>query len=263
MSSNQEKIVMRYQNASMEASRAESSRTSGLEFYYTKKHLEGFISKDSHVLEVGCATGHYGLYYANRCASYLGVDISPEEIEYFQRKIENGKYDNLACQVGDATDLRNLSDESFDVVLCLGPMYHLPPEERDLAFNECRRVCKTGGVLAFAYINKVGAYAGVCVSYEPNIYPSALANENVLKRGYDDVNPNITFFTTPEEIESVAKRHSLQIIKNLATDFTVTMKIVDAMTDEQFELMKPLLDEMSSYASCTGMSNHALLVCKK
>ena len=36
-----------------------------------------------------------------------------------------------------------------------------------------------------------------------------------------------------------------------------------ALTDEQFELLKPLYDNMTSYESCTGMANHALLVCQK
>lgn len=38
---------------------------------------------------------------------------------------------------------------------------------------------------------------------------------------------------------------------------------IDAMSEEKFELMKPLLDHMTSYESCTGMSNHAVLVCRK
>ena len=41
------------------------------------------------------------------------------------------------------------------------------------------------------------------------------------------------------------------------------MGIVDTADDEKFELLKPLLDQMASYGSCTGMSNHAVLVCRK
>ena len=38
------------------------------------------------------------------------------------------------------------------------------------------------------------------------------------------------------------------------------MSAVEAMDDEKFELMRPLLDSMADSESCTGMSNHALLV---
>lgn len=40
------------------------------------------------------------------------------------------------------------------------------------------------------------------------------------------------------------------------------MNIVNAMSDKEFKFMRPLYDLMTSYESCTGMSNHALLVCK-
>ena len=41
------------------------------------------------------------------------------------------------------------------------------------------------------------------------------------------------------------------------------MSIAEAMSDERFEIMKPLLDQMASYESCTGMSNHAVLICRR
>ena len=67
---------------------------------------------------------------------------------------------------------------------------------------------------------------------------------------------------TNEDIETVALKFGFEKIKNLGTDFMVTRKIVDDMSDEKFEIMKPLYDYMTSYESCTGMSNHASLICK-
>ena len=79
----------------------------------------------------------------------------------------------------------------------------------------------------------------------------------------DDVNPDLFFYTMPEESEAVARRYGFEKVKNLGTDFFVTMSAVEAMDDEKFELMRPLLDSMADSESCTGMSNHALLVCKR
>jgi len=92
---------------------------------------------------------------------------------------------------------------------------------------------------------------------------SQAANELVLKQGVDDIRPNTFFFTMPEEIESVAERHGLTKIKNIGTDYFVTMSVVDKMDDEKFALYMELAEEMAKYESCTGMSNHALLVCQK
>lgn len=140
-------------------------------------------------------------------------------------------------------------------------MYHLPPNERGRVFAECARVCRNGGILAFAYINKIGVYAGACIV--DSRYPNELANQRVLESGVDDLRPDTFYFSTPEEMEVSAAKHGLRKIKDLGTDFFVTMNIVDPMSDEQFEIMRPLYDQMTSHESCTGMSNHALLVCRK
>ena len=143
-------------------------------------------------------------------------------------------------------------------------MYHLPEEERKQAMKECKRVCKSGGILAFAYISKIGCYAGACVHDElRQYYPSELANINGLVKNTDDKRPGLFFYSTPEDMNALADECDLVKIKNLGTDFFITMSIVNNMTDEQFELFKPLYDNMTSFESCTGMANHALLVCRK
>ena len=260
MSTNENKILEQYSQVK-EDERAALSRSTGLEFHYTKKHLEGFIKKTDKVLEVGCATGYYGFYYADKCQEYLGIDIVPEQICFFQQKIIEREIRNISCQVGDATNLNGIEDNSFDVVLCLGPMYHLPPDERELVFAQCKRVCKSNGIIAFAYINKIGVYAGACII--DNRYPNEQANRCVIENGTDDVRPDTFFFTTPEEMNALTVKYGLSKIKNLGTDFFITMNLVNAMSDEEFEVMRPLYDQMTSYESCTGMSNHALLICRK
>ena len=263
MSSNQDKIITQY-SGGREDGRATITRTSALEFHYTKKHLDGYITKDSRALEIGCATGHYGFYYAEKCKEYVGIDIVPEHIEMFKKKISENNITNMSCQIGDATNLENIESNIFDVVLCLGPMYHLPPEERELVFAECSRVCKTGGIVAFAYINKIGVYAGACVQDGfRDKYPNRQANDYILHKGVDDLKPDMFFFTTPEEMNESATRYGLEKIRNLATDFFITMNVVNDMDNDKFELFMELADLMTRHESCTGMSNHALLICKK
>ena len=52
MASNQDKIFEKY-SARSEDGREKQSRNDGLEYYYTKKHLEGFITKEDRILEIG------------------------------------------------------------------------------------------------------------------------------------------------------------------------------------------------------------------
>jgi len=267
MDSYKDRIVAHYEDYTARAgedNRATSSRAASLEFHYTKKAMAEHITKNCRVLEVGCATGYYGMHFADKCAEYVGIDLFPHHIDIFQRKIQESGANNLSCHVGDATNLEGICDNSFDVVCCFGPMYHLPPEKRELVFAECARVCKPGGVIAFAYINKIGVYVGACVHDELRaFYPSKVANETIIKLGTDDNKREIFYFTMPEEMEAVATRHGLSKIRNMGTDFFVTMSVVDNMDEEKFELFMELSDEMVKYESCTGMSNHALLICRK
>ena len=264
MSSNQEKILQKYGDGTKENCRAEKSRSGALEFHYTKRHLEGFITQNDRILEVGCATGYYGMYYADKCREYVGIDIVPNHIEIFQSKIDTAGLENVSCHVGDATNISEIPNGSYDVVLCLGPIYHLPPAEQDKVMAECSRVCKDGGVVAIAYLNSVGEYAGCCVHDEWRAhYPNRRANELVLRQFVDDVHENVFFFTMPEGIEAQAADHGLTKIKNLGTHFMIMMSVVNNMTDDQFALLEPVYDQMTSHETCTGMSNHALLICRK
>ncbi|SCH41077.1 Uncharacterized methyltransferase ycgJ [uncultured Ruminococcus sp.] len=263
MAKNEMTVRRNYEDGKEEC-RSSESRYNGLEFYYTEKHISEYIKPYSSVIELGCGTGYYAMRFSKKCKEYMGIDITPENIKILNRKAHESGFKNVIGKVGDATKLENIPNECFDVVLCLGPLYHLPPNERELVFAECKRICKNGGIAVFAYINKIGAYAGACVHDElRQNYPNKKANELVLKSNTDDLRPDLFFFTMPEEIEMVAEKYGFSKIKNLGTDFFMTASIVDAMNDEKFELLKPLLDEMASYASCTGMSNHAVLVCRK
>jgi ubiquinone/menaquinone biosynthesis C-methylase UbiE len=263
MASNQEKIREKYSHGK-EGERYLNSRSESLEFHYTKKILNEYIKPDHRVIELGCGGGYYGMYFADKCAEYIGIDITPENIAVFEEKIKTAGLTNVHAFVGDATNLENIADSSFDVVLCLGPMYHLPYEEREIVFAECRRIAKNGAIIAFAYINGLGAYAGACVDDNArHIYPSAEAHKYVFEYKTSDTIPGLFFFTSPEEMESDATQHKFEIVKNCGLDFWFAKCAIDMMSEEQFECYWELADRMSESRSCVGLSNHALLVCRK
>jgi ubiquinone/menaquinone biosynthesis C-methylase UbiE len=163
MITDKEKITSMYNNGK-EEDRATESRATALEFHYTKKFLEKYINNSSNVIEIGCGTGYYAMFFADKCEHFTGIDLAQGNIDIFNQKISKAGYKNISTMVGDATNLPEISDNSFDIVLCLGPMYHLPQNERMKVFDECYRIAKNGAILAFAYINRLGVYAGACVN---------------------------------------------------------------------------------------------------
>lgn len=262
MSSNEKLIRDNYSKHCDEDQRAVSSRVNSIEFYYTKKFAGQYINLSTSVIEIGCGTGYYGMHFADKCKEYVGIDLSPENIAKFNGKIKSGKLNNVIAMVGDATKLDHIEDCRFDVVMALGPMYHLTANEKELAFSECKRICKFNGIIIFAYLNKAGAYVRACLDF-PDKYPDKNVTNIVLKEGTDDIRSGMFFYTMPEEIEEQAKSHGLSKIKNIGVDFIFKEKLINGMNENQFEAWMELSDFLCESETCTGLSGHALIICRK
>lgn len=258
------KAILDHYRSYDEDQRATSSRANGLEFRYTKKMLQQHLPADAKVIELGCGTGYYGMFLADKCAQYTGIDLSPDNISIFRNKISAARLKHVNAFVGNALELSDFPDCSFDVVLCLGPMYHLPREKRKLVFEACRRVARKGSLLAFAYINSLGAYMGWCVNDEwRELYPSAEANQCFLEHQTAHDNPDLFFLSSPEEMEQDAKFAKLQVIENRGLDYFFAQSAINAMSEKQFAAYLQLADRLNESPSCVGLADHALMICRK
>jgi len=262
MAFDQKIIRERYSDAAREDNRSTISRARGIEFHYSKKILSKYINLESSVLEIGCGTGYYGLHFYSKCKEYIGIDLSPENIQMFNDKINSKKINNIKAIVGNATKLDNINDSVYDVVLVLGPMYHLSLEKRELVIKESKRVCKIGGIIIYAYINKLGAYLNGILRL-PEKYPNKNANKLVLLKETDDIFTDIFYYTTPEKIAENAIKYGLKIIKNIGVDFIFGETIINEMDEEKYKCWLEFSDYMCMSESCTELSTHALLICKK
>ena len=247
-----------------ESQREFGTKSEQLEFLYTKKLIEQYLTSSMSVLEIGCGAGYYGLHLADKCRLFHGVDLSPRNIEKFDAKITERKLKNIIVTVGDATDLNEINDNSFDIVLNFGPMYHLPQNERQKAMLESKRVCKDGGIILFAYINKIGVYLRAGFDDKLKLeYPNLETNKYVLEKGIDISLPDVFYYTMPEEIEGNAKEIGLSVVKNAGVDFAFTSSEINAAEGQRYSAWIEILDYMFESASCIGTSNHAVLVCRK
>ena len=95
------------------------------------------------VLDLGCGDGTTALPAARRGADVLGVDISTNLVAAGNRRAQDEHLANLRFQHGDATNLHELADHSFDLVISIfGAMF--APKPFDVA-KEMVRVTKPGG----------------------------------------------------------------------------------------------------------------------
>jgi len=101
------------------------------------------ISKGLKVLDLGCGDGTTALPAAKLGAEVLGVDIARNLVEAGNARAEQLGLANCKFQEGDASDLRELKDQSFDLVVSIfGAMF--APKPFDVA-KEMVRVTKRDG----------------------------------------------------------------------------------------------------------------------
>jgi SAM-dependent methyltransferase len=128
------------------------------------------ISEGLKVLDIGCGDGTTALPAAKRGADVLGVDIASNLVEAGNRRAQAEGLTNCRFQEGDATDLHELEDDSFDLVVSVfGAMF--APRPFDVA-KEMVRVARTGGrVIMGNWIPNdptlVAQILKICAAYTP------------------------------------------------------------------------------------------------
>ena len=106
--------------------------------------VEGLgITKGLKVLDLGCGDGTTALPEAKLGADVLGVDIAKNLVEAGNRRAKEQGLTNIRFQEGDASDLNQLKDQTFDLVVSIfGAMF--APKPFDVA-KEMVRVTRPGG----------------------------------------------------------------------------------------------------------------------
>ena len=106
------------------------------------------------VLDVGGAAGAYAFWLAERGYEVHLLDAVPRLVEEARRRSSCASRGLASCRVADARALA-VTDESLDLVLLLGPLYHLvDAADRQTALREVTRVLRPGGVLLAAGISR-------------------------------------------------------------------------------------------------------------
>jgi ubiquinone/menaquinone biosynthesis C-methylase UbiE len=101
------------------------------------------ITKGMNILDLGCGDGTTAIPAAKLGAHVSGVDIARNLVEAGNRRAKNERLNNCTFREGDASDLNELEDESFDLVVSIfGAMF--APRPFDVA-KEMVRVTRKGG----------------------------------------------------------------------------------------------------------------------
>ena len=133
------------------------SRHGQVEFATSMKYIkdclneieaQGKAKSEIRILDVGAGTGRYSIPLALE-----GYDVTAVELVKHNLGRLKQKCDLVKAYQGNAMKLKRFEDNSFDLTLVFGPMYHLHGQEDKVrALKEASRVTKPGGYILVAYI---------------------------------------------------------------------------------------------------------------
>jgi ubiquinone/menaquinone biosynthesis C-methylase UbiE len=150
------------------------------------------------VADVGGGPGRYAVWLAERGYQVHLIDPVPLHIEQAAAAAKIRPMASLAsAEAGDARALP-LSDQSVDVVLLLGPLYHLTERgDRLQALAEACRICRTGGVVIAAAISRFASTLdGLRCGYLEDAAFAAVAAADRRDGQHRNPTGNPAYFTT-------------------------------------------------------------------
>ena len=137
------------------------SKHGQVEYRTTMKYIHEMLERcnrasetavEKKILEVGAGTGRYSITLAKEGHEVDALEYTEHNLEIMNGKIAGEGLSNIKTHHGTALDLARFGDESFDLTLVLGPMYHLyTKEDKETAMREAIRVTKRGGYIFVAY----------------------------------------------------------------------------------------------------------------
>ncbi|MBN2294576.1 MAG: methyltransferase domain-containing protein [Pirellulales bacterium] len=160
--------------------------------------IDKYCSPDMSVLDVGCGSGIFSFYLAERTTSVTGIDASTEMLNICQEKKKQAGLNNVDFLECDIKYLRELLDEKVDLIICSSVLEYL--DDLDASLKSLFSLMKNNGVLMISMPNKQSLYRMA----EP------IAYKIIGRPGYYK---HVKHVCTLEEIESKLKACGLDILE--------------------------------------------------
>ena len=257
------KLLTDYYGSYDEDNRLRSQHGS-VELLTTMRYVEKYLQPGMRVLEIGAATGRYSHALARQGYKVDAVELVQHNIDIFKDNILPGE--DVRIFQGNAKNLDMLGDNTYDITLLLGPMYHLftVPEQLE-ALSEAIRVTKKGGVIFAAYCGNEATMVQYC-----------FGRGMIKEQRYRDLVDPVTFKASSDPAE-LFELYRKEDIDKLMAVFPVT-RLHYVGTDMATNYMRHTIDEMDDtlfdlylkyhFAICersdlVGASHHILDIFRK
>jgi len=235
-----------------------------VEYITTMKYVEKYLQPGMRIMEIGAATGRYSHALAQKGHRVDAVELVEHNIEVFKKNTIPGE--SVTITQGDAKDLAQFDDGTYDITLLLGPMYHLfTTEDKLKALSEAIRVTKKGGIVFVAYCMgdaSVLSY-GFIRGEIYNIIEKCMLNTET----FDTFsNPwDIFELYRKEDIDKLRSMFPVTHLHFVASDgYTNHMReTVDKMDDRMYKLYVKYHLAICERSDMVGYSHHTLDIFRK
>lgn len=175
-----------------------------LEFKITCRHLSNHLPEQGKILEIGAGPGPYTEFLLMNGFDVTAVDISEDLLHMCRKRVNKLTFDGrVEFHVGDARDLSKIPGGPFDVILLMGPLYHLVEEfDRNLAIRQAHGQLAEGGLIVGAFISKYGMLSDLIANH-PHWITQQEEVSSIMTSGRDPIGKKESFrgyFAEPCEI---------------------------------------------------------------
>ncbi|MGN0531055.1 MAG: class I SAM-dependent methyltransferase [Eubacterium sp.] len=232
------------------------------EYLTTMKYIEKYLTPNSKIIEIGAGTGRYSLELADRGYDITAVELVPHNIEIMKKKVKPNH--NIKIYEGNACNLSFIESDTYDIVLLLGPMYHLfTDEDKHRAISEAIRVAKRGGVIYASYCNN-----DTCMYkmfYKKRILD--YLDSGLIREDYHAVSsPNMVFelYRKPD-IDDLMKSHNVKRLHFVGVDMLSYLysNKLNMLNKREFDEYMKFLSTICEREDMVGFSIHMLDIFKK
>jgi 2-polyprenyl-3-methyl-5-hydroxy-6-metoxy-1,4-benzoquinol methylase len=262
-------------SAQREWERLEHPTQGALEFAINKAWIQKFLpGPGTRILDIGAGPGRYSIWLAAQGYCVTLADLSPDLLAIAREKASEKRVKLEDIIEANAVDLSQFAEDSFDAVLCLGPMYHLLEEsDRQAVAGELLRILKPGGHAFVAFLNHLSALRAAVNQDIPFFTPYTF---DIVKRWhYDHVMdfPVAGVFSPawvvhPRDVPPLMEQHGFRTVELISSQSVAgdVQGHLALFAERQPELYKWVIDELVKLANeptIIGSAWHLLYIGQK
>lgn len=223
-------------------------------------HADNRQTEPLRIIDIGAGTGRYSVALAAE-----GYDVTAVELVKYNLGILKQKGANVKAYQGNALKLKRFADNSFDLTLLFGPMYHLHSDADQLqALSEAKRVTRPDGIIMVAYV--MNDYSVIKYGFMENHIAERVKNGELTDEFQIRHNDNELYdYVRLEQInalnQAVGLKRELIIAPDGPADYI--RPVLNAMDEETFELFLQYQLKNCERPELLGASSHTVDILRK